>query len=361
MGNEYVFQAFAEQNVQTLNEAGVTKIITSCPHCFNTLANEYPDFGGSYEVIHHSELLAELVRDGRVPPTAASCRDHLPRLLLPGPPQRRARGPRELVAAVGEPVEMERSGKQTFCCGAGGAHMWMEERAKPINEARVREAAETGAGTLAVACPFCTVMLDDGVQSAGEQLRVVDVATLLAEAIVWRLIAPYGRCMPALTRDRDPRRPRRRRGVGALDAVLLALEPPDRPALGRGLDDAGRPADLGCRSRRSAGSRPAGAGLGRLAGRSGVGNVAGLVLTYRALRIGQVCAGRTARLDRGAVAAVIALIAGEPLAPGVGLTLAAIVAGVWMASRPGSLAHGRRAPPPPTRSRSRCRRARLGQ
>ena len=90
--------------------------------------------------------------------------------------------PRELIAAVGEPVEMKRSGKQTFCCGAGGAHMWMEERGTPINANRVREAAATGAGTLAVACPFCTVMLDDGVQSEGAELRVVDVATLLAEA-----------------------------------------------------------------------------------------------------------------------------------------------------------------------------------
>jgi Fe-S oxidoreductase len=87
------------------------------------------------------------------------------------------------VAAVGQPVEMERHGKQTFCCGAGGAHMWMEERGNAINENRVREAAGTGAGTLAVACPFCTVMLDDGVQSAGAELRVVDVATLLAESI----------------------------------------------------------------------------------------------------------------------------------------------------------------------------------
>jgi Fe-S oxidoreductase len=78
---------------------------------------------------------------------------------------------------------MARSGKETFCCGAGGAHMWMEERARPINEERVREAAATGADTLAVACPFCTVMLDDGVQSAGAELRVVDVATLLSEAL----------------------------------------------------------------------------------------------------------------------------------------------------------------------------------
>lgn len=184
MGNEYVFQAFAEQNVETLNAAGVTKIIANCPHCFNTLGNEYPDFGGHYEVIHHSELLARLVADGRLTPRRRagqtityhdSC--YLARhndVLAP---------PRELVAAVGEPIEMARSGRQTFCCGAGGAHMWMEERGRPINENRVAEAAATGADTLAVACPYCTVMLGDGVQSAGAELRVADVATLLAESI----------------------------------------------------------------------------------------------------------------------------------------------------------------------------------
>ncbi len=183
MGNEYVYQAYAEQNVETLNEAGVTKIVASCPHCFNTLANEYPDFGGNYEVVHHTELLAELVRDGRLSPVAGeqtityhdSCYLARHNDVLAQP--------RELAAAVGQPVEMARSGKRTFCCGAGGAHMWMEERGKPINEARVREAAATGAETLAVACPFCTVMLDDGVQSTGEELRVADVATLLAESI----------------------------------------------------------------------------------------------------------------------------------------------------------------------------------
>jgi Fe-S oxidoreductase len=88
----------------------------------------------------------------------------------------------ELVAAVGQPVEMKRSGKQTFCCGAGGAHMWMEERGSQINDNRVAEAVATGASTLAVACPFCTVMLDDGVQGAGADLRVADVATLLVQA-----------------------------------------------------------------------------------------------------------------------------------------------------------------------------------
>ena len=190
IGNEYVFQAFAEQNVAALNEAGVTKIVANCPHCFNTLANEYPDFGGRYEVIHHSELLAQLVRDGRLAPSRSadqkityhdSCYLARHNDVL--------EGPRELVSAVGNAVEMGRSGKTTFCCGAGGAHMWMEERGKPINVERVREAASTGADTLAVACPFCTVMLDDGVQSAGEELRVVDVATLLAEAIEDRLSA----------------------------------------------------------------------------------------------------------------------------------------------------------------------------
>jgi len=183
MGNEYVFQAYAEQNVETLNEAGVRKIVASCPHCFNTLANEYPDFGGDYEVVHHTELLAELVRDGRLAPTATeqtityhdSCYLARHNDVLAQP--------RELAAAVGKPIEMERSGKRTFCCGAGGAHMWMEENARPINEERVREAAATGADTLAVACPFCTVMLDDGVQSTGAGMRVADVATLLAEAI----------------------------------------------------------------------------------------------------------------------------------------------------------------------------------
>jgi Fe-S oxidoreductase len=135
-------------------------------------------------VIHHSELLASLVRDGRIQPGLATDRSityhdscYLARH------NDVLEGPRELVAAVGQPVEMARSRKQTFCCGAGGAHMWMEERATPINEERVREAAATGAETLAVACPFCTVMLDDGVKSAGQELRVVDVATLLAEGL----------------------------------------------------------------------------------------------------------------------------------------------------------------------------------
>ena len=184
MGNEYVFQALAEDNVATLNEAGVHKIVANCPHCFNTLANEYPDFGGSYEVIHHTELLA--AARARRPPRARARRGlmityHDSCYLARHNDVLEA--PRELVAAVGSALPMARTGKETFCCGAGGAHMWMEERASPINLERVREAAETGADTLAVACPYCTVMLDDGVQTAGADLRVVDVATLLVEGM----------------------------------------------------------------------------------------------------------------------------------------------------------------------------------
>jgi Fe-S oxidoreductase len=184
MGNEYVFQAAAEENVATLTGAGVTKIVTGCPHCFNTLANEYPDFGGRYEVVHHTELLASLVREGRLEPTPGASRItyHDPCYLARHNDVLDA--PRELVGAAGTPVEMERTGRRTFCCGAGGAHMWMEERGGAINEERVREAAATGADVLAVACPYCTVMLDDGVQATGAGMRVADVATLLAEAVL---------------------------------------------------------------------------------------------------------------------------------------------------------------------------------
>jgi Fe-S oxidoreductase len=183
MGNEYLFQAHAEQNVGTLNEAGVTKIVASCPHCFNTLGNEYSDFGGNYEVVHHTELLAELVRDGRLQPEGdGRTITYHDSCYLARHNDVRA-DPRELVEAVGTPIEMERSGERTFCCGAGGAHMWMEERGGLINDERAREAAETGAETLAVACPFCTVMLDDGVRARGDELRVVDVSTLLVESL----------------------------------------------------------------------------------------------------------------------------------------------------------------------------------
>jgi len=183
MGNEYVFQSLAERNVETLNEVSAKTIITSCPHCFNTLSSEYPDFGGHYDVRHHSEFLAELVHAGRIQPTAGDAAITYHDSCYLARHNDVLEAPRELVAAVGKPLEMPRNGKRTFCCGAGGAHMWLEERGRPINEDRVREAAETGAKTLAVACPFCTVMLDDGIRTSGVDLRVTDIATLLADSI----------------------------------------------------------------------------------------------------------------------------------------------------------------------------------
>ncbi|HXG27108.1 MAG TPA: (Fe-S)-binding protein, partial [Candidatus Binatia bacterium] len=183
MGDEYTFQALAKQNIETLDDAKVTRIVTTCPHCFNSLGKEYADFGGRYEVVHHTELLAELVRDGRLRPEAGTeAITYHDSCYLARHNDVRAQ-PRELVAAVGTPLEMARREERTFCCGAGGAHMWLEERGSQINEERAREAAATGASTLAVACPFCTVMLDDGMQATGGGLVVKDVATLLVEAV----------------------------------------------------------------------------------------------------------------------------------------------------------------------------------
>ncbi|MHB8612236.1 MAG: heterodisulfide reductase-related iron-sulfur binding cluster [Candidatus Dormibacteraceae bacterium] len=184
MGDEYTYQRLAGQNVGTLNGAGIKKIVTTCPHCFNALGNEYPDFGGGYEVVHHTEFLAGLVRDGKLNPLAGdrTITYHDSCYLARHNDVRSE--PRELVAAVGQAIEMPRNRERTFCCGAGGARMWMEEkRGRPINHERVREAAETGAETLAVACPFCTVMLEDGVRETGANMKVIDLATLLHEAV----------------------------------------------------------------------------------------------------------------------------------------------------------------------------------
>ncbi|MEO8476249.1 MAG: (Fe-S)-binding protein [Actinomycetota bacterium] len=184
MGHEYLFTMLAEKNVATLGEAGITKIVASCAHCFNTLANEYPDLGGRFEVVHHTELLSQLIKEGRLNPHgAASVTATLHDPCYLGRHNGKFDAPREaLGAAVASTVEMPRSGERSFCCGAGGARFWMEESGERINEARFAEAAATGADTVATACPFCLVMLDDASKQGEGGPRVADVATLLAEA-----------------------------------------------------------------------------------------------------------------------------------------------------------------------------------
>ncbi|HLZ93717.1 MAG TPA: (Fe-S)-binding protein [Candidatus Dormibacteraeota bacterium] len=183
MGDEFTYQRLARSNVETLNGAKVTKIVTTCPHCFNTIGSEYPDFGGRYEVVHHTEFLAQLVREGKLEPQAGERKITYHDSCYLARHNDVLEAPRALAAAAGSTVEMPRHGRRTFCCGAGGARMWMEERGRPINEERVREAASTGADTLAVGCPFCTVMLDDGVRNTGARLQVIDLASLLSEAV----------------------------------------------------------------------------------------------------------------------------------------------------------------------------------
>jgi Fe-S oxidoreductase len=187
MGNEYLFQTLAEQNVQTLNDAKVTTIVANCPHCFNTLRNEYPRYGGRFDVVHHTELLARLVRQGRVrlvEPVDTLLAYHDPCYL--GRHNGIYREPRTLLERVPgvRTVEMPRHEERALCCGAGGARMWMEERiGKRINQERADEAASTGAETVGVACPYCLIMLDDGHRDRGDATEVLDVAQILARSM----------------------------------------------------------------------------------------------------------------------------------------------------------------------------------
>jgi len=183
-GNEYVFQGLALQNIETLNDLGIDKIITQCPHCFNTLGNEYPQFGGDYTVVHHSELLSQLVEDGRLIPTSTgeTIVFHDPCYL--GRHNDTFLAPRTVVDSSGVRVEMPRNGTNSFCCGAGGGKFWFEEQAdQRVNIARTEEALATDADIIATGCPFCYVMLDDGVRELGAQETVVvqDIAMLLDE------------------------------------------------------------------------------------------------------------------------------------------------------------------------------------
>ncbi|MBC8364182.1 MAG: 4Fe-4S dicluster domain-containing protein [Actinobacteria bacterium] len=190
-GNEYIFQMLAMQNVETLNGMGVKKIVTQCPHCFNTLANEYPQMGGHYEVVHHSQLLEWLVDQGKLDLSGARLDERLVYhdSCYLGRHNDVYMAPRRVVGSIGgiELVEAERSGTKGMCCGAGGGRMWMEEDiGKNINVERSQELLATGATRIATACPFCYVMIDDGVKGEGveeSEVKVGDIALHVLEAL----------------------------------------------------------------------------------------------------------------------------------------------------------------------------------
>jgi Fe-S oxidoreductase/nitrate reductase gamma subunit len=188
-GNEYLYQSMVAENIATMDGLGVKKIITSCPHCLKTLSKEYPQFDGNYDVVHHSEFIQGLMDEDKIQTDGSekakvtlhdSC--YLSRYAG------MTDGPRDVLNRTGavDLVEMERSGEDNFCCGAGGGRMWMEEEGERINNNRTTEALETGADVICTACPFCLTMLDDGVKAAKkeEEVRVLDMAEIVEKALV---------------------------------------------------------------------------------------------------------------------------------------------------------------------------------
>jgi Fe-S oxidoreductase len=194
LGDEFLFQELAQANIETLARYNVRRIVAHCPHCLNALLNDYPQFGGHYEVVHHTQLLSELIAKGRLKLPAETVPASGHGAVTYHDPCYLARvngihaAPREVLAAAlgatgsGPLREMPRCREKTSCCGAGGGRMWMEEDPKQrVSGERTREALATGASTVAVGCPFCLTMLTDGVAAAGSAATVKDVAELLVE------------------------------------------------------------------------------------------------------------------------------------------------------------------------------------
>lgn len=184
LGNEYVYYLLASENIETLNSYGVKKIVTQCPHCMHALSVDYPQMGGNYEVIHHSQLLADLVSQGKLHPSKCdfdtvtyhdSC--YLGRY------HDIFEQPRDVLKSTGaQIVEMNRNHSRSFCCGAGGGHMWLEEKeGSRINNMRAQQALDTKAEALVTACPFCLTMLSDGIAAQDEQIPVKDMAEILLD------------------------------------------------------------------------------------------------------------------------------------------------------------------------------------
>jgi len=188
LGNEYLFQMQAEENIGRLNSYGVKKIVSACPHCYNTIKNEYPAFGGNFEVMHHSQFIAELIEAGRLVlknSNNPAITYHDPCYL--GRYNGVFKQPRSILKKLpgAKLLEMERNGKSSFCCGGGGGRMWQEENiGRRISEMRIEQALGTKAATLAAACPFCLQMFEDAIKAKECQasIRVMDIAELVAEA-----------------------------------------------------------------------------------------------------------------------------------------------------------------------------------
>src|SRR5688572_5740905 len=190
-GNEFLFQMQAQNNIQVLNGYGVKKIVTACPHCFNTIKNEYPELGGSYDVVHHSTFLQQLINEGRIKIKEGSSfkgkKITYHDSCYLGRANNIYEAPRAVLEALdADLVEMKRCRTTGLCCGAGGAQMFKEPEkgAKDINVERTEEALSTGASTIAVACPFCMTMISDGIKNKNREsdVQVKDLAELIAES-----------------------------------------------------------------------------------------------------------------------------------------------------------------------------------
>jgi len=188
-GNEYLFQSLAQANVAVMNGYGVKKIITTCPHGYNALKKDYPNFGGNFEVYHHTEIIADLIAQGKIKltkPVEGLFTYHDSCFL--GRYNEIYREPRKILAAIPamKVVEMDRNREKSFCCGAGGARMWMEEDiGERINDLRTDQAIAVKADTVAVACPFCLTMISDGIKDRQmtEKMVSLDIAEIVAKAM----------------------------------------------------------------------------------------------------------------------------------------------------------------------------------